>query len=112
MRFGIRSYDVQRKGPGVLFPRQEIKKVLAKVVICIVASLTVNTLHSRMDLSSDPDAIIAPSGLHDMDDIPAKWPSNVCISLPVKVSQTLTAPSAPKGGMVNTIARKWRDAMP
>ena len=57
--------------------------------------LTVNTFHRRMVLSSDPEAIVAASGLQEMVDTPAKWPSNVWISFPDNVSQTLIAPSAP-----------------
>ena len=57
--------------------------------------LTVNTFHRRMVLSSDPEAIVAASGLQAIVDTPAKWPSNVWISFPDSVSQTLIAPSAP-----------------
>ena len=39
--------------------------------------LTAGTSHSRIALSSDPDANIRESGLHAMVDIPAKCPSRV-----------------------------------
>lgn len=56
---------------------------------------TVRTFHSRIVLSSDPEAMVAPSGLHDIVDIPARCPSKVCINFPVFAPQTFTAPSAP-----------------
>lgn len=55
--------------------------------------LTVVTSHSRMDLSSEPEARILESGLHAMVDIPARWPSRVCASSPVFESQILIVAS-------------------
>jgi hypothetical protein len=74
---------------------EEKTLVLVKTEVWI-HGITVNTFHSRMVLSSDPDAIVAPSGLQDIVEIPARWPSNVWMSFPLCVSQTLTAPSAPR----------------
>lgn len=62
---------------------------------------TVSTFHNRIVLSSDPDAMVAPSGLHEMVEMPARWPSKVWISLPLRVSQTLTAASAPNGAQIS-----------
>lgn len=66
-----------------------------------------------MVLSSDPDAIVAPSGLQDIVEMPAKCPSNVWMSFPLRVFQTLTAPSAPRYISYTPIAGSfWRMNIP
>lgn len=55
---------------------------------------TVSTFQRRMDLSSEPEAMKVPSGLQDSVDIPPRWPSKVCMSLPVEEFQTRIVASA------------------
>ncbi len=55
---------------------------------------TVATCHSRMDLSSEPEASNVESGLQAMVEIPARWPSRVCSCFPVAASHILIVPSA------------------
>ena len=50
--------------------------------------------HRRIDLSSDPEAIVSPSGDQAMVEIPAKWPSNTCKHLTEWTSQILIVESA------------------
>ena len=57
-------------------------------------NLTVETSHNRIDLSSEPEASVLPSGDQAMVEMPARWPSNVCKCLPVAVSQILMVASA------------------
>ena len=59
-----------------------------------VQSLTVETSHNRMDLSSEPEASVLLSGDQAMVEMPARWPSKVCRCLPVAVSQILMVASA------------------
>jgi len=47
----------------------------------------------RMDLSSEPEAMVLESGLHAMVDTPARWPSSVCECFPVVASQILMVAS-------------------
>lgn len=57
-----------------------------------------------MDLSSEPDAIVDPSGLHDSVDMPARWPSNVCMSFPDDTFHTFIVASAPSGSIHHSIS--------
>lgn len=57
--------------------------------------LTVFTFQKRIVLSSEPVAIQPPSGVQARVEIPARCPSKTWMSLPLAVSQTLTAASAP-----------------
>ena len=59
-----------------------------------IHSLTVETSHNRMDLSSEPEASVLLSGDQAMVEMPARWPSKVCRCLPVAVSQILMVASA------------------
>ena len=56
--------------------------------------LTVETSHNRIDLSSEPEASVLPSGDHAMVEMPARWPSSMCNCFPVAVSQILMVASA------------------
>ena len=57
---------------------------------------TVEISHSRMDLSSDPEASVLESGLQAIVDIPARCPSRMCNCLPLGVSHILIVASAAK----------------
>lgn len=52
------------------------------------------TSHSRILLSSLPEARILESGDQEIVDIPARWPRSVCCSKPVEVSQSFILQSA------------------
>lgn len=47
-----------------------------------------------MSLSSEPEARYLESGLHEMQLMPARWPSRVCARAPVTASQILMVQSA------------------
>lgn len=67
---------VADEGDGVRFALCAWLLACARANMCS-RILTVDTFHRRMVLSSEPDAMVAPSGLHAMVDTPARWPSNV-----------------------------------
>lgn len=50
--------------------------------------------HKRIDLSSDPEAMVLLSGDQAKVEIPARWPSRTLRHLPVEVSQILIVASA------------------
>ena len=60
----------------------------------VIDVFTVETSQSRIDLSSEPEARVFESGLHAIVDIPAKCPSRICSSLPLRVSHILIVASA------------------
>ena len=55
---------------------------------------TVETSQSRIDLSSEPEAMVLLSGDHAKVEMPARWPSSVWRCLPLLASQILMVASA------------------